>query len=78
MPAKEQLIKDIESLPDHILQSLIAPVVEIYLKNGTNNNKQQIALDRENRRLAFIDCFKGKIHISDDFDAPLEEMSEYM
>ena len=22
--------------------------------------------------------FKGKIHMSDDFDAPLEEMKEYM
>ena len=30
------------------------------------------------KRLAFMNCMKGKVWIADDFDEPLEDMQEYM
>jgi len=40
----------------------------------TNEELEEI----RQKRLAFFGCMEGKIWISDDFDAPLEEMEEYM
>ena len=30
------------------------------------------------KRLEFMDCMKGEVWMADDFDAPLDEMKEYM
>ena len=71
-----------------------AHVFEGFFKNGLffdNSNKVieipemqkvQVTLFNEKIKNApfsdFFGCMKGKIWMADDFDAPLEEMREYM
>ena len=72
MSIKEQLINEIESLPENILLDI------------SNIIRERIALRAENpvdigeKRRAMFGCMKGRTWVADDFDAPLEEMREYM
>ena len=68
MSVKEQLIDDIKQLPDYALQSLSIIVKEIAVINSKMGT---------NRRPIF-GSGKEKMWIADDFDAPLEELREYM
>ena len=68
MSAKEQLINDIKLLPDHTLQAISIIVKEIISSNYETEEKQR----------PIFGSGKGKMWIADDFDAPLEELKEYM
>ena len=72
MELRQQLIKDIEFLPESILLDISNIIKErIELNAGQMN-------DIGEKRRAMFGCMKGKMWISDDFDAPLEELKEYM
>ena len=68
MSAKEQLINDIKLLPDYALQAISIIVKEIVVLNSEIKTKQR----------PIFGSGKGKMWIADDFDAPLEELREYM
>ena len=68
MSTKEQLINDIKLLPEHTLQAIGIIVREIIILNSETEPKQR----------PVFGSGKGKMWIADDFDAPLEELEEYM
>ena len=68
MSVKEQLINDIKLLPDNALQAIsiiVKEIIALYSKS------------EEERRPVF-GSGKGKMWIAEDFDAPLDELREYM
>jgi hypothetical protein len=65
---KEQLINDIKLLPEHTLQAISIIVKEIIALNYETEAKPR----------PIFGSGKGKMWIADDFDAPLEELKEYM
>jgi len=67
MTVKQQLIQDIEQLPEHTLQAISVIVKEFTLWYQTNTSAKPV-----------FGSGKGQMWISDDFDAPLEELKEYM
>jgi hypothetical protein len=68
MSTREQLINDIKQLPDHTVQAISVIVREIVApKSMTETLPRPI-----------FGSGKGQMWISDDFDAPLEELKEYM
>ena len=72
MELRQQLIKDIELLPENIL-----PDISAIIKERIALNAGQFS-DAGEKRRAMFGCMRGKMWISDDFDAPLEELKEYM
>ena len=76
MSIKDQLINDIKLLPEHTLQAVSIIVREIVTLN-TKEKENELEEIRQRRADAF-GSMKGKIWMSDDFDAPLEDMREYM
>ena len=70
MELRQQLIKDIESLPENILLD-----ISVLIKDRIILNSEQINNVGEKRR-AMFGCMRGKMWISDDFDEPLEELKE--
>jgi len=72
MELRQKLIKDIESLPEDILLDISVIIKERIIINAKQIN------DIGERRRAMFGCMRGKMRISDDFDAPLEELKEYM
>ncbi|MCL2056170.1 MAG: DUF2281 domain-containing protein [Oscillospiraceae bacterium] len=68
MSVKEQLISDIDLLPEHTLQA-----ISIIIKEIISINSKTGASPRP-----VFGSGKGLMRISDDFDAPLEELKEYM
>jgi hypothetical protein len=68
MISQDQLINDIRLLPDSAMQA-VGMIV-----------KEMIALNRvkESAPRPIYGSGKGKMWIADDFDAPLEELKEYM
>ena len=68
MSVKEELINDIKLLPEHTLQAISIIVKEIISLNSETEVKQR----------PIFGSGKGKMWIADDFDAPLEELREYM
>jgi len=68
MSVKEQLINDIKQLPDYALQAISIIVREIIA----------ISTEVEENRRPIFGSGRGKMWIADDFDAPLEELLEYM
>ena len=83
MTIQEQLIDDIKQLPDDILQDLSGIVKKFLALNKiviqTSGNLER----NENRQPGFIvgfplyGCAKGKVWMSEDFDAPMEELEDY-
>ena len=68
MSAKEQLINDIKLLPEHTVQIISLIVREfIVLHSKTEAAARPV-----------FGSGKGQMWIADDFDAPLEELREYM
>jgi len=65
---KNQLIHDIEILPEHALRAISVVVKEFILLSS----KAEVIT-----RPVF-GSGKGQMWISDDFDVPLEELREYM
>lgn len=68
MSIREQLISDIKTLPEHTLQAISVIVRELTAKNSKS---------KEDLRPVY-GSGKGQMWIADDFDAPLEELKEYM
>ena len=68
MSVKEQLINDIKLLPEHTLQVISIIVREfVVLHSKTEAEARPV-----------FGSGKGQMWIADDFDAPLEELREYM
>jgi len=68
MSVKEQLINDIQQLPEHTLQAISLIVRDILVLYSEPEADQR----------PVFGSGKGKMWIADDFDAPLEELKEYM
>jgi len=68
MELKQQLINDIEILPEHALRAVSVVVKEFIL----------LATKPESTARPVYGSCKGKMWFADDFDAPLEELREYM
>jgi hypothetical protein len=68
MSSKQELIKDIEMLPENILQA-ISVIVKGY--NSLDSKSTS-------RPSPVFGSGKGLMWIADDFDEPLEELREYM
>jgi hypothetical protein len=68
MTAQEQVINDIKQLPDHALQSLSVIIKEFAL----------LFSETQPPPTPVYGSGKGKMWIADDFDAPLDELKEYM
>ncbi|MCL2087077.1 MAG: DUF2281 domain-containing protein [Oscillospiraceae bacterium] len=72
MELRQQLIKDIELLPESVLQAftLIAREhIALYKKPSVEIN---------NKCRAVYGSGKGMMWIAEDFNAPLDELREYM
>ena len=73
MELRQQIISDIERLPEKALK-----VVNIFLRDIViaefNTETPARTNNVVNKRLALFGSLKGKVRISDDFD---EEMDEY-
>ena len=68
MSVKEQLINDIKFLPEHTVQIISVLVKEfVALHSKTEESARPV-----------FGSGKGQMWIADDFDAPLEELREYM
>ncbi|MDR2183954.1 MAG: DUF2281 domain-containing protein [Clostridiales bacterium] len=68
MTTREQLIEDIRLLPSHTLQAISVIVKEMVTS----------ASQPETTARPVFGSGKGQMWIADDFDAPLEELKEYM
>ena len=73
MSVTEQLMNDIKLLPEHTLQAISIIVREIVMLNS----KEELE-EIKQKRIAAFGSMKGRIWMADDFDAPLEDMKEYM
>ncbi|MCL2055400.1 MAG: DUF2281 domain-containing protein [Oscillospiraceae bacterium] len=78
MELRQQLHRDIEMLPENSLRA-----VSVFLRNivMVEFEKPKITPTPEEiveRRKALLGCMKGKTWTADDFNAPLDEMREYM
>jgi len=79
------LIDEISSLPKDMLDEIYLFIVSLKQKadlaetiqaeDGTQERAAEIA---KISRASFIGCMKGKIRISDDFDAPLDDFKDYI
>ena len=84
MTIQEQLINDIKQLPEDILFDLSNVAKRFILLNSKvatvtfQQNDIDTAQSDFARRFPLLGCGKGQIWIAEDFDAPLEEMEEYM
>ena len=72
MELRQQLIKDIELLPENILLDISSIIKERIALNTKHTN---YAVGK--RRAAF-GCLKGKIRVPDDFNEPIDDFKEYM
>ena len=68
MSIKQQIINDIELLPDHTLQEISVIIKEFILLNRISEAKPR----------PIFGSGKGLMYIANDFDEPLEELREYM
>ena len=68
MSVHEQLISDIKQLPEHTLHLISGIVREFVALNSMTKVKPR----------PVFGSGKGKMWIAEDFDAPLDELKEYM
>jgi hypothetical protein len=73
MNLKQQLIADVERLPEHSLH-----LVSVLIKEIISMEKPKPTNDLVRRPPFTFGSMEGKIFISDDFDAPIDDMKEYM
>lgn len=74
MNVKQQLIADVERLPEQSLRLVSVLVNEILLME----EKSKSASELGHRPPFKFGSMTGKIRMSDDFDAPIDDMKEYM
>ena len=78
MELRQQLHRDIELLPENMLRAVsvfLRDIVMVEFKPVTNSITPEEIVER---RKALLGCMKGKTWIADDFNAPIDEMREYM
>jgi len=73
MSTSDQYIQ-IASLPEDV-RSQVVEFIEFLLQRRKKDDRPTQKADPNLRPLG---KFKGKIHMSDDFDEPLEDFKEYM
>jgi len=79
MSLKQQIINDIEQLPEYALREISVVVSGFIVSIGNTNAEEARELgDIRQRRLAVKGSMIGQVWMADDFDAPLEDMKEYM
>jgi hypothetical protein len=66
---KQQLIADVERLPEHSLRLVSVLVKEMI---SMHENPKSV------RPPFKFGSMAGKVRMSDDFDAPIDDMKEYM
>ena len=69
-----QLYKDIESLPEDLKKQVLDFVA--FLKQKAKPSSK--LMDKRKLKERKAGSLKGKIYMSEDFDAPLEDFKEYM
>ena len=70
MELRQQLIKDIELLPESVL---------VMLSDFISLNIPRIdEVQTKRTREEFLGCMRGQFKMADDFDAPLDDFKEYM
>ena len=72
--AIDLLIQETQGLSDEMLIEVVHFVQFLKQKRADSSNTENLAAKR--RRL--IGKYAGKIQISEDFDAPLDDFKEYM
>jgi len=78
MELRQQLHRDIELLPENTLRAVsvfLRDIVMVEFKPVTTPITPGEIVER---RKALLGCMKGKTWAADDFNAPLDEMREYM
>jgi hypothetical protein len=79
MTTKQQLIADIEILPEHTLRLVSVLVNEIKsMEEQTKSVSESIHSELVHRPPFKFGTMAGKVRMSDDFDAPIDDMKEYM
>jgi|GEM_PF-1776990 len=84
MTLQEQLINDIKQLPDDILSDLSGIVKKLIVLNNkavsTTKPLSNSPPKQENlaKLYPLLGCAENKIRMADDFDAPMEEMEDYV
>jgi hypothetical protein len=74
MTTKQQLIADIEILPEHTLR-----LVRVLVNEIKSMEEQTKSVSELVHRPPFkFGTMAGKVRMSDDFDAPIDDMKEYM
>ncbi len=74
MNLKEQLIADVEYLPEYSLHLVSVLVKEIIAMEGKSKSVSELV----HRPPFKFGNLAGKVRMSDDFDAPIDDMKEYM
>jgi len=84
MTLQEQIINDIRQLPENVLQDLNGVVKRfLVLSSKEISTPKTLGVDTSDysdftQRFPLYGCAIDKIWMADDFDAPMEEMEEYM
>jgi len=80
MSTKQSLISEIESLPANIIDEVYQYVSFLKFKQNsiTDNATATGVKPSVESREPFFGCMKGKVWMSDDFDAPLDDFKGYM
>jgi len=75
MSLKQQLINDIEQLPEYALHEISVVVSRFIVSVGDVDAVESQRLDEiRQKRLAVKGSMTGQVWMADDFDAPLEDM----
>lgn len=72
--AQDQYIQ-LDSLPEEVRKKVLV-FIEGLMEQWERRKKESGEAPRKKRRIAGL--MKGQIHISEDFDAPLDDFKEYM
>ena len=70
-------IMPLEPIPVKEKYNVVITFIEPTKNNPTPSFESQISHENDKRRVAF-GYLKGKIHVPDDFNAPLDDFEEYM
>jgi Protein of unknown function (DUF2281) len=69
---EQALLEQIQRLPESVQQEVLQYIEGLVAKH--NQSVQTPLVDRKNA----FGIWKGAVWISDDFDAPLDDLQEYM
>ena len=76
MELRQQLIRDIELLPENTLRAVSVFLRDIVMVEFNADAKSETPTKRT--REEFFGCMRGQFKMADDFDAPLDDFKEYM